>query len=307
MAVSVFFSQLFQKYIGFYSMGFVSGEYTVNSTEADENTPLNSSSRRHRLREPFSCHHLLLFGFLLLLLAEVVVLQLCGIFVLPSLSYDESENSTFPECFPDSFLGAAISLSVIETVNCCIFVIIMKKSLSVSICTVLKDLLCLPKFWTLILFYVLYVIGASLAINEYNPNDISDCYPYEAKLVKAQIGLEMPNLFSMMVLVLLLNYTNVRETKPFCAWVLLKGALILFCFCFFATVVFNMIRVSTALISVPAANRKVTKALIINDVLVLPFCRKIVELLWKKLFFDEKRIIGKIRRNSGTRQITFVV
>lgn len=293
MAVSVFFSQLFQKYIGFYSMGFVSGEYTVNSTEADENTPLNSSSRRHRLREPFSCHHLLLFGFLLLLLAEVVVLQLCGIFVLPSLSYDESENSTFPECFPDSFLGAA-----------CIFVIIMKKSLSVSICTVLKDLLCLPKFWTLILFYVLYVIGASLAINEYNPNDISDCYPYEAKLVKTQIGLEMPNLFSMMVLVLLLNYTNVRETKPFCAWVLLKGALILFCFRFFATVVFNMIRVSTALISVPAANRKVTKALIINDVLVLPFCRKIVELLWKKLFFDEKRIIG---RNSGTRQITFVV
>lgn len=293
MAVSVFFSQLFQKYIGFYSMGFVPGEYTVNSTEADENTPLNSSSRGHRLREPFSCHHLLLFGFLLLLLAEVVVLQLCGIFVLPSLSYDESENSTFPECFPDSFLGAA-----------CIFVIIMKKSLSVSICTVLKDLLCLPKFWTLILFYVLYVIGASLAINEYNPNDISDCYPYEAKLVKAQIGLEMPNLFSMMVLVLLLNYTNVRETKPFCAWVLLKGALILFCFRFFATVVFNMIRVSTALISVPAANRKVTKALIINDVLVLPFCRKIVELLWKKLFFDEKRIIG---RNSGTRQITFVV
>ena len=294
MAVSVFFSQLFQKYIGFYSMGFVSGEYTVNSTEADENTPLNSSSRGHRLREPFSCHHLLLFGFLLLLLAEVVVLQLCGIFVLPSLSYDESENSTFPECFPDSFLGAA-----------CIFVIIMKKSLSVSICTVLKDLLCLPKFWTLILFYVLYVIGASLAINEYNnPNDISDCYPYEAKLVKAQISLEMPNLFSMMVLVLLLNYTNVRETKPFCAWVLLKGALILFCFRFFATVVFNMIRVSTALISVPAANRKVTKALIINDVLVLPFCRKIVELLWKKLFFDEKRIIG---RNSGTRQITFVV
>lgn len=193
---------------------------------------------------------------------------------------------------------------VIETVNCCIFVIIMKKSLSVSICTVLKDLLCLPKFWTLILFYVLYVIGASLAINEYNPNDISDCYPYEAKLVKAQIGFEMPNLFSMMVLVLLLNYTNVRETKPFCAWVLLKGALILFCFRFFATVVFNMIRVSTALISVPAANRKVTKALIINDVLVLPFCRKIVELLWKKLFFDEKRIIG---RNSGTRQITFVV
>lgn len=279
MAVSVFFSQLFQKYIGFYSMGFVSGEYTVNSTEADENTPLNSSSRRHRFREPFSCHHLLLFGFLLLLLAEVVVLQLCGIFVLPSLSYDESENSTFPECFPDSFLGAAISLSVIETVNCCIFVVIMKKSLSVSICTVLKDLLCLPKFWTLILFYVLYVIGDSLAINEYKPLS-SDCNPYEAKLVKAQICLEMPNLFSMMVLVLLLNYTNVRETKPFCAWVLLKGALILFCFRFFATVVFKIIRISIALISVPAANRKVTKALIINDVLVLPFCRKIV---WEKI------------------------
>lgn len=95
----------------------------------------------------------------------------------------------------------------------------------------------------------------------------------------------MLNLFFMMVLVLFLNYINVCEMKLFCVWVLLKGVLILFCFCFFVIVVFNMIRVSIVLIFVLVVNRKVMKVFIINEVLVLFFCRKIVEFLWKKIIF----------------------
>lgn len=98
--------------------------------------------------------------------------------------YDESENFIFLECFLDFFFGVVIFLSVIEIVNCCIFVIIMKKFFLVFICIVLKDLFCLLKFWILILFYVFYVIGVLFVINEYNFNDISDCYLYEVKLVK---------------------------------------------------------------------------------------------------------------------------
>ena len=46
---------------------------------------------------------------------------------------------------------------------------------------------------------------------------------------------------------------------------------------------------------------------IINEILLLPFCKKIIELLWKKICLDEKCIIGKIKRNRVTRQIYFVV
>ena len=49
------------------------------------------------------------------------------------------------------------------------------------------------------------------------------------------------------------------------------------------------------------------KAKKITMLLLLPFVKKITELLWEKIFFDEKCIIGKMRRNRNTDQITFVV
>ena len=95
-----------------------------------------------------------------------------------------------------------------------------------------------------------------------------------------------------MILVVFLNHTNLRYTISGRAWVyrMLKGTLVMFCFRLFVPVVKNILM-----------------AQIMNDILLLPFCKKIIELLWQKIFFNEKCIIGKIRRNRGTRQITFVV
>ena len=78
---------------------------------------------------------------------------------------------------------------------------------------------------------------------------------------------------------------------------LLKGALILFCFRFFLMLVGNTIHVIYAN----------DKAKNITMLLLLPFVKKITELLWGKIFFDEKCIIGELRRNRDTNQITFVV
>ena len=51
-----------------------------------------------------------------------------------------------------------------------------------------------------------------------------------------------------------------------------------------------------------------TKVSILNEFFILPFCKKMIELLWEK-FSSMKSISlhGKIRRNEGSDQITFIV
>ena len=62
-----------------------------------------------------------------------------------------------------------------------------------------------------------------------------------------------------------------------------------------------------SLIVLPDANEGVISSKKISEILLLPFLKKTIELLWEKIFFDEKRIIGKMRRNRDTHQITFVL
>ena len=133
------------------------------------------------------------------------------------------------------------------------------------------------------------------------------CYVFQLAVVK--IILDILDFFTMMILVVFLNHTNLRYTISGRVWVyrMLKGTLVMFCFRVFVAVVYNIMSTSIALIDVPDKDEDTIRAQIINDILLLPFCKKIIELLWQKIFFDEKCIIGKIRRNRGTRQITFVV
>ena len=109
--------------------------------------------------------------------------------------------------------------------------------------------------------------------------------------------LEILDFFFLMILVVFLNHTKLRHTISGRAYILLKGALILFCFRFFLMLVGNTIHVIYAN----------DKAKNITMLLLLPFVKKITELLWGKIFFDEKCIIGELRRNRDTNQITFVV
>ena len=104
-------------------------------------------------------------------------------------------------------------------------------------------------------------------------------------------SLEILDFSSIMILVVLLNQFKVRNIKSDRAQYLLKAALILFCLRFFGTVVF---RVCDLLIF----RRNTSKTFTIRDVLELPFCKKIIELFWKEIFFDEKCLIGKIKKKE---------
>ena len=282
-------------------------EYTANSLPADENTPLvreaNSTSRLHGICEQFS----LIDFFPLFLLAEVVL-------IISFLTKNLSGNSTntLPPKNPDKELFDvtiwAIYVNVVEIVNCCFFLRIVAKSPSfVGSSRVFKDLCRLRNFWTLILFFLLYLMGASYSI--YGFNELYKCC-YITKLTFGievlQMNLQTLNFFSMMILVFFLNHTKLRYTIPRRAYIFLKGALIVFWFRLLVMVVANMIFISSSLNCV-ANGGEMCLQKIITEFLLLPLCKKIIELLWEKIFSDEKCIIGKIGKNRGISQITFVV
>ena len=269
-------------------------EYTTNSLPADENTPLvqedNSRSRQVRCCEHFNCRHFLLIGLSLLSFAEVVLLITSGIRFFTNYPIEQ------------------MKLNVVEIGNCFFFLGIIVKSPSFAgFSTILRDLFFQPNFWTLLLFFLFYLIGALLSINRLHkvPNCMTSKY---CTLAFVAIICEILNFFSLMILVVFLNYTTLRYTTRGRAWVyrMLKGTLVMFCFRLFVPVVFNIVNYNIALIH-GKQNKDILTAKIINEILLLPFCKKIIELLWQKICLDEKCIIGKIRRNRGTRQIYFVV
>ena len=270
-------------------------EYTANSFPADEDTPLvgeaNSKSRQHRLCEQFNCRHFFLRLFLLFFLAEAVLLII--IVKLALVKYFGRNSTNTPQEDLEEFLmetKVIISLNEAEIVNCCFFLIIIVRSPSfVGFSTALKDLCRLPNFWTLLLFFLIFFLtGVSTIIQIAHRVD---------RLVIVRMVLEILDFFSLMILVVFLNHTKLRHTISGRAYILLKGALILFCFRFFFMLVGNTIHVIYAN----------DKAKNITMLLLLPFVKKITELLWGKIFFDEKCIIGELRRNRDTNQITFVV
>ena len=291
-----------------HSSEIAASEYTANSLPADENTPLvreaNSTSRLHGICEQFS----LIDFFSLFLSAEVVL-------IISFLTINLSGNSTNTlspknpnnkELFDVTIW--AIFINVVEIVNCCFLLRIVAKSPSfVGSSRVFKDLCRLRNFWTLILFFLLYLMGASYSI--YSFNELYKCC-YITKLTFGievlQMNLQTLNFFSMMILVFFLNHTKLRYTIPRRAYIFLKGALIVFWFRLLVMVVANMILISSSLNCV-ANGGEMCLQKIITEFLLLPLCKKIIELLWEKIFSDEKCIIGKIRKNRGISQITFVV
>ena len=300
-----------------HSSEIAASENRANSLPADENTPLvreaNSTNRQLRICEHFNCRHFLLGVFLLFLFAEVALFTSVVIYGMVNVN----SINTLQENYNTIIMTMAFNL--VEIINCCFFLgIIVKSSSFAGFSTVVKDLCCLPNFWTLLLFFLLYLIGGSISIHIYY-GFYKNCTQFDSfsmiykskvyKLVIVQIILEILNFFTMMILVVFLNHANIRYIISGSAWVygMLKGALAMFCFRLFVPVVSNILQISIDLINGPNGNKDIVRAQIITEILLLPFCKKIIELLWQKIFLDEKFIIGKIRRNRGTRQITFVV
>ena len=120
-----------------------------------------------------------------------------------------------------------ITLNLVEIITCCFFLRIIVKSPSfVGFSTIFKDLCCLPNFWTLLLFFTLYLIGGIITTHAALVSYIECCvqdhslceivsFCCVSKLTIVEMILEVLDLFTMMILVVILNHTNLRYTLFF--------------------------------------------------------------------------------------------
>ena len=106
----------------------------------------------------------------------------------------------------------------------------------------------------------------------------------------------MLNVCTMMIVVLVRNHTTLRKSFQSRSFVMFKGALIVFCFCFAVSILYSLTGIAYFL-------RFKYDDFINNTpllgVLELPFYQRAIELLLKKIFHDEKFIIGEVQSSDG--------
>ena len=128
----------------------------------------------------------------------------------------------------DHVYEECICLQTLDILNCLIFLIIVARSPRFVGCfTVFKNLIRLPRFWTLVSLLVLYIQGAALVLRHLLPiasrdNDTANEVGLVMKFVK-----EVLNVFTKVALVGVLNYVQVGNVarSRFKYW-LLKGILV---------------------------------------------------------------------------------
>lgn len=135
-----------------HSSEIAASENRANSLPADENTPLvreaNSTNRQHRICEHFNCRHFLLGVFLLFLFAEVALFTSVVIYGMVNVNSINTSQEYY------NTIIMTMALNLVEIINCCFFLGIIVNSPSFAgFSTVVKDLCCLPNFWSLLLFF----------------------------------------------------------------------------------------------------------------------------------------------------------
>lgn len=193
----------------------------------DESTSLMPVARSLNWRQKCSKHfHWAgFFVYFLLLLAEVVVLInydagiLCRYFELIANAPENSSQAIlhFSPDEVDKVVKEGIASDVIDILICWIFLTVVARS------PVLKNLIRLPRFWTLVFLVGLFIVGghgifllplvrrrSSVLQNQEATWKVIK----EIKLIDFQIALvviDVLNVFTKVVLVGVLNYVQVRN------------------------------------------------------------------------------------------------
>ena len=288
----------------------------------DESTALLPEARPLNLRQKCYkfCYWSCCFVFLLLLLADMAlsILVHIGAFknkiILNDVMLSSADNvSALPteevlhlQGLEDSFVEGVV-LNIIDTLICWIFLRIVARSPSFVGCfTILKNLIRWPRFWTLVFLLVLYIIGAVLALL-LSFSIVLQSQDTETKVIAImEVVMELLNIFTKLALVGVLNYVQVQNVAStrFNHW-LLKGALVITWFSQFCTLIGAMLTVYISfLLPIATGNNHVqqqqvnssTKA--VMELLLLPFLTRTTELIWTKIFQDDKCIIGKYESSS---------
>ena len=263
---------------------FTSADPQVDIRLPEETAPLipvTNSSNRQR----FCFFSDLYYSFLL---AQGAMLILSITFFWISLQ-SGSEPCTSVNMM--RFVKFSIAYDFFGTLNCIIFTaIVVKSQIFVGFSIVFRNLIHLPKFWTLVILFALYSLGALLTVINvlYLISQRKDLHCYLFCLEIVGISIEVIHSLFMTIFIGFLNYTNIRNVRRECTYVLLKIALVVFCSCF-AISWLNFVFLTGFYLRY---QQKFLEA--IGQFLLLPFCQKVIELLWTKILHNEKRIIGKI-------------
>lgn len=269
-----------------------------NIMPSDETTSLvpevNSLNWRRKSCKHFSWGCFFGIVYSLLLVTDAVLSIRCKILVIAQHGDKTAEMADIVDSYATCFLS-----DVIDTLNCWIFLgIVTTSSHFVGCCATLRNLIRLPRFWTLLFYFALYVTSKVIMIFAYFYFD-----PVAVHGIGNTIT-DVPNAFTVLGMVVILNQVKVQNLVQGHSRYkyLLKGALFVFFIHYFC----NMI---TAIVNVffvinYSNSDKVTSS--VTSFIILPFFTKITDLIWTKIFHDDKCIIGKHNSNSFTRQNTLI-
>ncbi|XP_078372768.1 uncharacterized protein LOC144656402 isoform X2 [Oculina patagonica] len=199
----------------------------------------------------------------------------------------------------DMFGATCIVSNGIDTLNCWIFLgIVATSPRFVGCCATLRNLLRLPRFWTLIFYFTLYVTSAVIMHSTtHNP-------AFQRMLVIGCTSTDVLNVFTILIVVGILNYVKVRnlvQGHSHYKYLLLKGALIVFFIHFFCSLMTDIFNVFFAPFVVDYIDKVGSLTNPLTSFLILPFVTKITDLIWTKILNDDECIIGKYKNEGFTR------
>ena len=193
------------------------------------------------------------------------------------------------------FFQFTIAYDFFATLNCIIFtVIVVKSQIFVGFSIVGRNLIHLPKFWTLVILFALYLLGALLtaiiSLIYFPKLSHLECSSKKClgHLEKFGIAMDVIHSFFLTILIAFLNNVNIRNIGHIRTYKSLKIALVLFCSCLAISWLTTVFGIGVSLGS------KNDWLIAICQILLLPFYQKVIELLWTQIFRNEKCIIGEI-------------
>ena len=253
--------------------------------------------------------------YLLLLLAELVATftfiyyfgkSVSPVFTSESYLNVSSSTKNASHVFPiqlvryfgmtETYSRLIMALNCLDTVNCWIFLgAVFISPHFTGFCPMMKNLIRLPKFWTLLFVFVLYVIGN--VIESTSSSIVASVYKFRA-MVAVCVTFSLNAFFVTMILGVL-NEMKICHMAPGQVHLIFKGALIILCFRLLVYLINTILYLAVILYLIAGVKDSYwrkggTFTTCVSSFLFLPFYKKGTELVWTKIFHDDKYIIGKI-------------
>ena len=275
----------------------------------DETTSLVPAARKLNWRQ--KCYKIFYwsgyFVYFLLLLVDVVrwiliaAIIICTPFDVSLIAYVFDPQKMFQVYL----LGALIILHLVDASICWIFLGFVARSPGFVGCfTVIKSLIRLPRFWTLVSLLALEILGAAKVLWHFLSNALQN----KDATMKVVFVMEVLNVFIKVVVVVVLNYVQVRNVaRSRFEYTLLKGTLVVIWLSQICTLIGAMETVYLiVLLPFATGNSHVQQEGSFRENVMhffaLPVVKRTTELIWTKIFQDNKCIIGKYESSSFTRQ-----